>query len=203
MKVYMTRHGQTLWNKEGKMQGWKNSDLSEKGIDNAIKLGKSLNHIDFDCIYSSPLGRALDTAKYIRGNKDTQIIINESLKEMGFGQWEGMNHIDVEELYPQEHYNFWNKPHLYKPVEGETFEELLSRVRKVLDEIINNSLANTVLIVAHAVVIKGIYAIVKNYSLEDFWKPPFMHDTSLSIIEVKDDGVEFILEADLSHLSGE
>ena len=44
MKIYITRHGETEWNKAGRMQGWKNSNLSEKGIENAKKLGKSLNN---------------------------------------------------------------------------------------------------------------------------------------------------------------
>ena len=79
-------------NKESKMQGWKNSDLTEKGVENAKKLGESLKNVEFDYIYCSPLGRAVDTAKYIRGNKDTEITIIESLKEMGFGVCEGMEH---------------------------------------------------------------------------------------------------------------
>ena len=57
MKIYITRHGETKWNIQGRMQGWKNSDLTEKGIENAKKLGKSLKEINFDCIYSSPSGR--------------------------------------------------------------------------------------------------------------------------------------------------
>jgi broad specificity phosphatase PhoE len=201
MKIYLTRHGETEWNTKGKMQGWGNSNLTLKGIENAEKLGESLKHIDFDCIYCSPLGRAVDTAKYIRGDKDTKIIINDSLKEMGFGSWEGMEHSEVEELYPEERFNFWNKPHLYKTVNGESFEELFERVRTVLDEIINNTSYDNILIVTHTVVIKAIYLIIKNYSLEDFWQLPHIYDTCLTVLEVKDREVKFILEADISHLS--
>ena len=83
MKLYITRHGETEWNKISKMQGWQNSALTEKGIENAIKLSERLNDIDFAHIYSSPLGRALDTAKYIRGNRSIEIITCEELKEIG------------------------------------------------------------------------------------------------------------------------
>jgi len=184
------------------MQGWKNSNLTEKGIENAKKLGESLIHIDFDYIYCSPLGRAMDTAKFIRGSKDTEIIINESLKEMGFGLWEGMKHLDIEKSYSEQRFNFWNKPHLYKTIEGESFEELFERVNKVLKGIIDNSTTNdNILIVSHAVVIKAIYAIIKNHKLEEFWNPPFMYDTSLTIIEVDSEKIKVILEADISHLS--
>ncbi|QIB27248.1 histidine phosphatase family protein [Caloranaerobacter azorensis] len=93
MKIYITRHGETEWNKLGKMQGWKDSNLTIKGIEDAKKLGKSLAHIEFDKIYCSPLRRAIDTANYIKGDKNTEIIITESLKEMGFGSWEGMEYV--------------------------------------------------------------------------------------------------------------
>lgn len=201
VKIYLTRHGETEWNKEGKMQGWKDSALTERGIENAKSLGQNLSHINFDCIYCSPLGRALDTAKYIRGDKVTEIIINEDLKEMGFGIWEGMEHEKVEELYPIQRSNFWNEPHLYQPVDGESFEELFSRVRKALYEIINNAPGENILVVSHTVVIKAIYAIVKNYSLEDFWSPPFLYDTSLTVIEVAGKELKIVLEADTSHLN--
>lgn len=200
MKIYITRHGETKWNIQGRMQGWKNSDLTEKGIENAKRLGISLKKINFDCIYSSPLGRAIETANYIKGDKDTQIIIKDSLKEMGFGLWEGMEHSKVEELYPEQRFNFWNKPHLYRAVDGESFEELLFRARQILNEIINNTSCENILVVSHAGFIKAIYAILKNYSLEEFWNPPFMTDTCLTILEVENNKISIILEADISHL---
>ncbi|WMM25510.1 histidine phosphatase family protein [Tissierella sp. MB52-C2] len=200
MTIYLTRHGETQWNKEGRMQGWKNSDLTPNGIENAKRLGQRLKDIDFDYIYCSPLDRAVDTAKYIRGDKNTEIVLTESLKEMGFGKWEGMEHDRIKELYPIEHFNFWNKPHLYNQIEGESFNELFERVNDVLNQIISNSSLENVLIVSHAVVIKAIYAIIKKYPLEELWTPPFLQGTSLTIIEVKDDEINIILEADTSHI---
>ncbi len=201
MKIYITRHGETQWNKEGKMQGWKDSNLTEKGVENAKKLGESLKNVKFDYIYCSPLGRAIDTAKYVRSNKDTEIIIIESLKEMGFGICEGMEHEKVKELYPSQQLNFWNKPQLYETVDGERFDELISRVKKVLYNIINNSNAENILIVTHTVVIKAIYSILNEYTLENFWNSPFIYDTCLTILEVENKKVEIILEADISHLN--
>jgi broad specificity phosphatase PhoE len=200
MKIYITRHGETEWNKEGRMQGWKNSDLTEKGIENAKRLGESLKHINFDCIYSSPSGRTIETVNCIKGNKDTPIIINDSLREMGFGLWEGMEHSKIKEFYPVQQFNFWNKPHLYESIDGESYEELLSRARQVLNEIVNNTPYENVLVVTHAALIKAIYAILKNYSLEEFWNPPFMNDTCLTVLQVENKEISIILEADISHL---
>lgn len=200
MKIYVTRHGETQWNREGRLQGWKNSNLTQNGIENAKKLGESLKDIDFDCIYCSPLGRAVDTANYIRGDKDTKIITVDELREMNFGSWEGMEHARVEELYTTQSFNLWNKPHLYEPIDGESFQELFDRVNKALNDIIKNSTAENVLLVSHAVVIKAIYATVKGHSLEHLWDPPYMKDTCLTILEAIDDEVKIVLEADVSHL---
>ena len=200
MKIYITRHGETQWNVKGLMQGWKDSELTEKGIDNAKRLGERLKDINFDVIYSSPLKRAVDTAKYINGEKNTKIVLVESLKEMGVGVWEGMEHSKVKELYPEQHTNFWERPHLFKPQEnGESFEEVLMRVKKVWQDIINAG-GDNVLIVTHAVVLKTLYMILKNLELKDLWNPPFMKDTCLTIVEVIDNKVNIILEGDISHL---
>ena len=200
LKLYITRHGETEWNILKKMQGWKNSNLTHKGIKNAIKLGEQLKDIEFSNIYSSPLGRALETANYVKGNRDMEIEIHEGLKEMGFGLWEGIENDVVLELYGEEHYNFWNKPHLYKPSGGESFDELFKRVEDVLKYISQNAKGENVLIVSHAVTIKAIYSIVKGYELKDLWNMRFIEGTSLSILEINDDKMEFILEGDTSHL---
>ncbi len=200
MKIYITRHGETQWNKEGRMQGWQNSNLSENGIENAKKLGTRLKDINFDYIYCSPLGRTVDTAKYIRQDKDTEIILIDDLKEMGFGKWEGMEHDTIKELYPTEYFNFWNKPHLYNPIEGESFDELFERVKGVLNQVKDNTEVENILIVSHAVVIKAIYAIIKKQPLEELWNPPFLQGTSLTIIEAVDNEINIILEADTSHM---
>lgn len=200
MKLYITRHGETEWNIQKKMQGWKNSNLTKQGIENAIRLGERLKDIEFSNIYSSPLGRALETANYVKGNRDVEIETHEGLREMGFGLWEGMENDVVLELYGEEHYNYWNKPHLYEPNDGESFDELFKRVEIALKYIIENAKGDNVLIVSHAIAIKAIYSIIRKYELQDFWNMPFIEGTSLTILEINDDKMEFILEGDTSHL---
>ena len=132
MKIYITRHGETIWNTEGKMQGRLNSNLTEKGICHARKLGSYLSDIPFDKLYCSPAGRAIQTAENIIGNRDINLSILNDLAEMSFGCWEGMTHLQVKEKYELEHYNFWNKPENYIPIDGESFDELINRAKHVL-----------------------------------------------------------------------
>ncbi len=200
MRLYIVRHGETQWNKEGRMQGWKNSNLSEKGIENAKKLGLRLKDVSFEHVYCSPLGRAIETVNCILGEKNTEIILNDNLREMSFGIWEGMKHDEVEELYPEEKYNIWNKPELYKPMEGEDFHQVVERAEKFLKDIVKNKSGENILIVSHAILIKAIYAVIKNYDIKEFWNPPFMQDTCLTVVEVEGDKFNIILEGDTSHL---
>jgi probable phosphoglycerate mutase len=182
------------------MQGWLNSDLTEKGIANAKKLGEHLKHIDFDYICCSPLGRAQETASHILGNKDTQIVYNDDFKEMNFGKWEGMMHDDVKEQYTEQQHNFWNAPHLFQAIDGESYEQFIDRIRLGLEDLIRNSKFKNILLVTHAAVIKAIFTIIEERPLENFWAPPFTYDTCLSIIEVENGEFRVLMEPDISHL---
>ncbi len=113
-KLYITRHGQTEWNIERRLQGHKDSALSALGQQQAKWLGERLNSIDLDIIISSSSGRTLKTSELIRGNRNINIIQNKGLMEINLGIWEGMLHTDIQNQYPSEYNNFWNSPLLYK-----------------------------------------------------------------------------------------
>lgn len=199
IKLYIVRHGQTEWNTIGKLQGWQNSNLTESGIENALRLGERLKHIEFNQIYSSPLKRAMETAEYIKGSRENRIIPLDGFKEMGFGLWEGLDNEHLKELYEEEHFNYWNRPELYKPNGGETFEEFFSRIKNSLDYILNNSDSGNILLVSHGVAIKALIAIINNLKLEDFWSESYVEGTSLTILEAEGDKLEFKLIGDTSH----
>lgn len=202
MKLYIARHGETEWNSQGKMQGWQDSALTEKGVSNAKKLGQSLSHINFDFVCCSPLGRAVETAKHIISGKDILFVYSSSFKEMGFGTWEGMHHDKIKELYPEQQHNYWNSPHLYKAMDGESYKAFIERVRSGLEILIQNSQSKNILLVTHAAVIKAIFTIVYNRALKDFWAPPFTYDTCLSILEIENNRIRVLSELDTSHLEG-
>ena len=89
MKFYIIRHGQTDWNKKGKIQGKTDIELNEEGIEQAREATKKLENCDIDVIISSPLKRARKTAEIINETKNVPIIFKEELEERGFGEFEG------------------------------------------------------------------------------------------------------------------
>ena len=91
--VYLVRHGQTIFNKYNRMQGWSDSPLTEKGINDGHATGKKLANIHFANAYSSDTTRANRTANYILSENETSsnltVKSSEFLREQGYGYYEG------------------------------------------------------------------------------------------------------------------
>ncbi|WP_251041121.1 histidine phosphatase family protein [Bacillus sp. ISL-45] len=87
------------------------------------------------------------------------------------------------------------------PVGGETYSDVRERALKILERIKNDHLTGNILIVTHSVMIKTLFTIFKDSPIEKLWDPPFIHDTSLSIVEMNEDEYKIVLEGDISHKS--
>lgn len=198
--LFLTRHGETEWNVEGKLQGHKDSPLTLLGRQQARWLGKSMHNIQLDAIYCSSSQRACHTAKIIRGTRELAISACDSLKEINMGTWEGRNRVELESTCPKEHSIFWSTPHLYKPHnDGETFVQLRERIIPAIKEIIAQHKGGHILIVSHAIALKVIMTHFRGDSLEHIWTPPIIQPASLSKVSVND--AESIIEqyGDVSH----
>ena len=102
--IYLMRHGQTVWNKAGRLQGWLDSPLTEQGIQDAQAQGRLLQpllerHPQMP-IYSSPQGRALRTARLALGPSPREIHQDDRLREISAGSWNGKTLVDIEETWP-------------------------------------------------------------------------------------------------------
>ncbi len=199
LTLYITRHGETEWNIQKRMQGWKDSELTVNGRRNAELLGKRMKEVDFEAIYASSSKRTETTANLIKGDKDIPIILDDNLKEIHMGKWEGETFSVIKDKYPIEFHSFWNTPHLYDSIDGEHFDDLKKRVLKSLTSIRDNHRSGNILIVTHSVVIKTLLAHFKKLPLEKLWDPPFIHDTSLTIVECIEQDYFIVMEGDITH----
>ncbi len=103
--IFFTRHGETEWNTQRRMQGWLDSPLTEKGKLQAVYLGERMKAISLATIYSSDAPRATTTADLIRGGRNIPIVPLKELREMCLGEWEGCF---VSELFERESVNCQN-----------------------------------------------------------------------------------------------
>ncbi|EIJ79891.1 phosphoglycerate mutase [Bacillus methanolicus PB1] len=203
LTLYITRHGETVWNAENRMQGRLDSSLTDKGKLHAQLLGRRLENTEFTAVITSPSGRTVQTAELIKGDRQIPIVKDSRLMEIHLGSWEGRTHEEIKEMNAYQFDCFWNKPNLYQNSEGESFQDVLDRVLAVLKDIEQTYSSGNVLIVTHAVVIKTMYMVMKQLPIEEFWSPPIIHGTSLTIVELNDGKKRFLLEADLSHVKQE
>jgi len=108
--IYLLRHGETEWNREGRLQGHGDSPLTERGLSQAVAMGGALRREIGDedlagfTLVSSPLGRTLATARCVAavtGHNPAEIVEDPRLREHGFGAWEGEIYREVEQIHPE------------------------------------------------------------------------------------------------------
>lgn len=198
-KVYLTRHGQTIWNLENRIQGWKDAPLSELGIKQAHWLKDRLKGTEIDIIYSSPLKRAYDTSLIVKGTRKIDVVVDEALKEMNMGSWEGHLFEDIKKKYPREYIEYWKNPHLYKPNRGESYDDLWHRVLPAFQKIAALNENKSILVVTHTVTLKIILAYYENRQLEKLWDFPYIHETSLSYLEISGHETKIHYQGDITH----
>lgn len=144
---YIVRHGETFFNQIGRVQGWCDSPLTEKGIQQAKQLHIGLSNIVFDRAYCSTSERAMDTASYIIGNREIPLTFCKGLKELHFGSYEAEYAKDV---FPNGSSGLSGFSHLggEEKIDGRT------RFMKTLTEIGEQYPEDIVLIVTHGSILK-------------------------------------------------
>ena len=189
MQIFIVRHGETPWNKEGKLQGATDIQLNDSGREVAIKTGLALKDVQIDKIYSSPLKRAYETACLIRGDRDIEIICDDRLREVCFGRLEGQN-ISVMKSDPDSHFqHFFDEPHLYVPdEEGEKLEDLCKRTESFMKEVILPQAENLsrVMIVGHGAMNKSIMCFIKQHGIDMFWSGGLQKNCNVIMVDYTD-----------------
>ena len=197
--IYLVRHGQTNWNILGKTQGHGDSNLTKKGREQAIQLADSMIKYPIDYIYSSELGRAIETAQIIGDKLNLDVVSTPALKEMGFGKWEGLLIKEIQEHYSDIYKTWRNEPHLAQIPEGETLHIIKERTDKFLKEINDKYDGKHIVLVTHSVTARVILLSLLNSSLENIYKIS-QSNTALNIIEFRDYGPVVIKMNDTSHI---
>lgn len=199
--LYVIRHGETEWNTENRFQGRLDSNLTAKGEKDAQLLGERLKEVDFQKIISSPSNRTMKTARFVKGEKNLPIETDERLLEMDLGEWQGLKEEEIKKQDPERFEAFWNNPTLYESIDGENFSDVKKRVAEFLLDLDKTKPTGNVLVVTHGVVVKALYLLCKNESVEHLWNPPFIHGTSLTIIRVENSKFTLQTEACTKHCS--
>ncbi len=186
-KIYITRHGETEWNKAKKFQGHLDSKLTDKGRTQAMWLRDHLVDTHFDAVYASPSSRAYDTAVIVTGDRDLPVQKVDKLMEINMGIMEAKTYEEVETNHNKLFHDFWKNPQTYEPEGGETYHELTERAVASIEEIAAKHRGQNVLVVTHGGTLKAIITHYENIPLKDLWGPPFMYNTCLNVLNYESD----------------
>ncbi len=194
-RIYIARHGETQWNLEKRMQGQKDSFLTEKGKRQALMLrdnlrddpGISSEHGGICAAYCSALGRAVATLNICVKGMGIPTDRSPALNEICLGPWEGLTFEEVESLWPEQFHNFWHHPSCYVPAgQGETFKEVQTRMVDAVNRIQHAHAGGNVLVISHWIAIKTVIAHFQNIELDRIPNMPKPENGKLQILEFED-----------------
>ncbi|MFQ6057285.1 MAG: histidine phosphatase family protein [Anaerolineae bacterium] len=183
MQLILIRHGESTWNDAGRIQGWTDSPLTERGRRQSEKLAKHLAHLPIAALYTSSLKRALETARIIAHTLNLPLTVDERLREYGLGELEGLTIEEVKERYPAI-YRGWQETTRWIPLPGEEGRAVFAqRVRAAMADIVKGHPDGTVAVITHGGAIGVFLAGLLGLDLGE--RLPFWFDNaSLSIVEL-------------------
>ena len=185
VKLILVRHALTVDNQIGRLSGHIDSSVSEEGKEQIDKITNYLKDFDIDKIYTTTSSRTKDTVKKLSELKSIEIIEKESLKEISFGDFEGLTFKEIENRYPEEFQDMITKGYEYKYPNGESLIDSYNRVCTELDNIISNNDGQTILICSHGGTIRNIITYLISNSYKYHWN--FKIDNgSVTILEIQD-----------------
>jgi alpha-ribazole phosphatase len=168
-QVYLVRHGQTAWNAELIFRGRRDIELNERGQKEASAIAGALRDKNPDAIYTSPLTRALETARPLATLLQREIKPIQDLTDINYGDWEGVPYNEIKTKYPDLLATWEQEPDLVRFPHGETLDEVRERSYGVLRELAEKHTNESILIVSHRVVNKVLLCAVLGLSTARFW----------------------------------
>lgn len=197
MKLYIIRHGETDWNKLKKVQGHADIPLNEYGRSLARQTAEGMKDIPLDLAYTSPLQRARETAEILLCGRNIPLLVEEDIKEINFGSYEGMCCGGDQWDSRREEFNrfFTDTSNYAAPKDGETIQMLFDRTGRFLERLARDkTLENkNVLVSTHGAAMTAMVNRMKgNLVPEDFWRDKVPSNCAVTMARLVGD--RFVVE---------
>jgi probable phosphoglycerate mutase len=167
-RLILVRHGATNATEEGRFSGSTSAELSDLGRWQAARLGERLAQQKIAAAYSSPLSRALDTARIIAAQCGVEVSLRDGLREIGHGHWEGKTREEVERDFPAE-YTAWDAdPFTFAPRDGESGVAVLARALPVIRELVTTHAGEQILVVSHKATLRLILSSLLGFDARGY-----------------------------------
>ena len=198
---YLVRHGESAWNAENRLCGRSEVPLSETGRSQAKNLSKRLRLIPFEAFYTSPLGRAFETARLIAEAVGLEPVPDHRLVELDYGQWEGRTLSDIMQNDAPA-FRAWDaKPAQLATPGGETGLAAQQRIVSFLDFLASRHQQDRVLVTFHKTVCRLAICHILGMAPDEYRRRLVLSNAALSIIRSQPNGWQLVSFNDTSHLS--
>jgi len=197
-RIFLVRHGETDWNREGRFQGKMDIPLNDLGREQAAAAAKALEGADIDRMVTSPLSRAEKTAEASSRKNGLEVEIHGGFREIDHGRWEGHTVEEIEKLWPGMLGTWHSHPEKVIMPEGETLRDVQARAWAALEDVIAAP-GNRVAVFSHDAVIKVLLCRVLGCPLSSFWRFRIANG-SITLIEGGGKGLSVSVVGDACHL---
>jgi 2,3-bisphosphoglycerate-dependent phosphoglycerate mutase len=196
----LLRHGETLWNRDGRLQGWQDSPLSDAGRAQAGALAARLATETVDAIVASDLGRTRETAEPIAARLGLPLRLDAGLRERCYGEFEGMTWSEIERARPTDYHRLAARDPEYVVPGGESGVQFRDRVVSALEHLAQRHVGATVAVITHGGVLGIVYRHAKDIALE---MPRTFSVPNAAVNRVRIKGRRWAVEAwaDTGHLA--
>ena len=169
-RIYLIRHGETANAGEVCFNGHFDVDLSDKGREQSHLLAKALRNLPIDAVYSSNLKRTQIGAKFIADGHNLKHVPYKELRELAFGDWEGLSVNEVNRKYPGKLKERLQNIELFQVEGGESFSQLKDRVIPKFKNVVANHPSDSIVILCHGGVIRTILAYILEISIKNLFR---------------------------------
>jgi len=199
-RLYLVRHGATQLTAEGRFAGSVGVDLSDEGRWQAEHLGDRLRSEGISAAYTSPLSRALDTARIICHACGIAPLPRDGLREIGHGHWEGLTRAEVEARFGAEYAAWEEDPFTFAPEGGESGVAVLARALPVVREIVTAHAGGRVLVVSHKATIRLLLSSLLGFDARGYRDRLDQAPACLNVLDFRDSvRARLMLFNDTSH----
>jgi len=151
-QLFLIRHGESIWNAEGRIQGQPDPPLSELGQQQANALGHRLSNLALAALYTSPMARVRQTSAAIAAPHPITPAIEPAFLEVHLGSWEGQRASDFSDDETARYRAWEHDPTSVTPPGGETMTSALDRIAPALDRILEAHVDTTIAVVTHSII---------------------------------------------------
>jgi broad specificity phosphatase PhoE len=211
LTVLLTRHGHTDRSEPEQYLGQRlPASLSVRGRRDARALARRLATVPIERVVTSPLGRAVETAKILATGRDVKVEPDERLTELDYGAWEGHTLDEIEQLFPGEYEQYERDPATHHVGGGESGYEVVARLAPLFDELVGWAEQGTAggertaLVVGHSSVNRIVLAMLLGVELNDYRRRFDQDWANLTVLRWPDraSGARLLLSNDQSHARG-